>query len=268
MTREIKIKCAYNSIKSRIPFCPKVAIVIDSDIEDVSDICNIQCVIPYSEIRGFPNSKAHGEFIFGYVKETPVVIMHGRIHYYENNQMSDVVFPIYLMKLMGTKILLITNVARAVNNSFVTDDIMLITDHISKFVPSCLTGENGTSFEQYFSNLNNLYCAELNTIVRNSAGFLEIELKEGIYIQFAGPEYETNAEINMSYILGADAVGINTACEAVASNYSGMYTCGISRILNFHDCMDNRSLSNKKGLVRFKKLIIESVSNMNNVNHK
>ena len=228
------LKC-YESIKAKIDFKPEIALVLGSGLGDYAESIKIEAMIPYSEIEGFPVSTISGhkgQFVFGYEGEVPVVIMQGRVHYYEGYDMSDVVLPIRLMYLMGAKVLFLTNAAGGVNASFEVGDFMLIKDHISSFIPSPLIGENLEKLGPRFPDMSKIYDAKLNDIIGRSASEMVIHLREGTYIQFTGPAYETPAEIKMSRLLGADAVGMSTVCEAIVANHAGMRVCGISCITN------------------------------------
>ena len=153
---------------------------------------------PVSTVAGH-----RGRFVFGYIEEVPVVIMQGRIHYYEGYEIEDVVLPIRLMKLMGAEILFLTNSAGGVNPEFEAGDFMLIKDQISSFVPSPLIGENIDSLGTRFPDMSHIYDLELQQLIRESAQKLDICLREGIYLQFTGPNYESPAEVRMARLLGA-----------------------------------------------------------------
>ena len=170
--------------------------------------------------------------MFGYVGNVPVVCMQGRVHYYEGYSMKDVVLPTRLMKLMGARILFLTNAAGGVQQGMHAGDLMLITGQIASFVPSPLIGANIEELGSRFPDMSEIYNRNLIHIARKCAVDLEIDLKEGTYLQFTGPAYESPQEVAMARILGADAVGMSTACEAVAANHMGMQIIGISCISN------------------------------------
>jgi purine nucleoside phosphorylase I, inosine and guanosine-specific len=234
MNQEYLMKC-YESLRQKVDFKPEIAVVLGSGLGDYAESIEIVETLPYSEIEGFPVSTISGhkgQFVFGYENGVPVVIMQGRVHYYEGYTMEQVVLPIYLMKLMGAKVLFLTNAAGGVNESFAAGDFMLISDQISSFIPSPLIGPNLEEFGTRFPDMSEVYVKSLRALVRESAKELQIELKEGVYLQFTGPAYESPAEIRMSRVLGADAVGMSTVCEAIVANQIGMQICGISCITN------------------------------------
>ena len=263
------MKC-YESVKEKVKFTPKVALVLGSGLGDYAEDIKITATLDYHDIEGFPVSTIpghKGRFVFGYVEETPVVIMQGRVHFYEGYSIQDVVLPIRLMKLMGAEVLFLTNAAGGVNFDFHAGDLMLIKDHISMFVPSPLIGANLDELGVRFPDMSDIYDRELRDMIKNLARDLEISLQEGISIQLTGPAYESPAEVQMCRILGGDAVGMSTACEALAANHMGMKICGISCISNLACGMTDQPLSHKevqeaadKVAPRFKKLVTNVIA--------
>lgn len=262
----------YENMKGRVPFRPRAALVLGSGLGDYADHIQVEAVLDYSEIPGFPRSTVSGHkgrYVFGYVREVPVVIMQGRVHYYEGYPINDVVLPIRLMKLMGAEILFLTNAAGGVNFQFHAGDLMLITDQIASFVPSPLIGPNMDELGPRFCDMSEIYDRDLQQILRECARDLNIPLQEGTYIQLTGPNYESPSEVKMCRILGADAVGMSTACEAVAANHMGMKICGISCISNLACGMTDQPLSHEevketadKTAPLFRKLVTEGIARM------
>lgn len=230
-----KLQQCYESMQEKTDFKPLVAIVLGSGLGDYAEEIQIETTVDYHELPGFPVSTVEGHkgrFIFGYIEQVPVVIMQGRVHYYEGYDMTDVVLPIRLMKMMGAKALILTNAAGGVNDEFDTGDLMMITDQISTFVPSPLIGPNLEKLGERFCDMTGIYNDRFQDVLLRAARKLDIELKEGVYVQLSGPNFESPQEIKMCRILGADAVGMSTACEAVAAKHMGMKICGISCITN------------------------------------
>jgi purine-nucleoside phosphorylase len=229
--------------------------------------------LDYTEIEGFPTSTVaghKGRFVFGYVGKTPVVIMQGRVHYYEGYAMSDVVLPTRLMALLGAKKLILTNAAGGVNFEFKPGDFMMLTDHITTGVPSPLIGENLDELGVRFPDMSEVYSKRIQEIIKTAAKDLDIDIKEGVYAQFTGPNYETPAEIRMARTWGADAVGMSTACEAMAARQMGVEIGGISCITNMAAGMSKEELNHKevqetadRVAVQFKKLITEIITKLN-----
>ncbi len=264
-----KLQNCLKSVREKTDFVPKVAIVLGSGLGDYADDIRVECEIPYGDIQGFPVSTVPGhagKFIFGYVGEVPVVCMKGRVHYYEGYPMTDVVLPTRLMKLMGAEILFLTNASGGINANFSAGDFMLITDQISTFVPNPLMGANIDEFGARFPDMSEIYDKELCQIIRDTAKEHAIEIKEGVYIQFTGPSYESPAEVRMAKLLGADAVGMSTAVEAIAANHMGMRICGISCVCNMAAGLSETMLTHaevqeaaNKAAPLFKQLVTESV---------
>lgn len=262
------LKC-YQCFKDKINFKPEVALVLGSGLGDYADTIRVEAVLDYHDIEGFPVSTVSGHkgrFVFGYVGDVPVVIMQGRVHYYEGYSMEDVVLPTRLMKMMGARVLFLTNASGSVNYDYKAGDFMMITDQISNFVPSPLIGPNEEMLGERFSDMSEIYRKDLCEIIRGAAADLQIPLHEGTYIQLSGPSFETPHEVKMCRILGGDAVGMSTACEAIAANHMGMKVCGISCISNLGCGMTDQPLSAEevketadRVAPLFKQLITESI---------
>lgn len=267
-----KLMTCLTSVKEKVDFKPEVALILGSGLGDYADGIKIADTIEYTDIKGFPVStvKGHkGRFVFGYVGETPVVIMQGRVHYYEGYPMQEVVLPTRLMGLLGAKKLLLTNAAGGANESFRPGDFMMITDHITTMVPSPLIGPNLEELGPRFPDMSEVYSRRLQEIIRNCAKECNINLREGVYMQFTGPSYETPAEIRMAQTLGGDAVGMSTACEAMAARHMGMEVCGISCITNMAAGLSKQELNHKevqetadRVSKSFKELVTKVIINM------
>jgi len=272
MTPIEKLNRCYESFKSKIDFVPEIAIILGSGLGALADEIDIKTVLSYDEIEGFPKSTVpghKGRFVFGYMDGVPVVIMQGRVHYYEGYSMQDVVLPTRLMKMMGAKVLFVTNASGGVNASFSAGDFMLITDQIANFVPSPLIGANIEELGTRFPDMSEIYDKDLRDIVVETAKSLDIKLQQGVYIQLTGPNFESPAEVRMCRTLGADAVGMSTACETIAANHAGMKIVGISCVANLGCGLTENPLTHKevmeaadKAAPLFKKLIRASVVNI------
>ena len=230
-----KLLRCYHSVREKISFEPQVALILGSGLGDYAEQVQVEAVLDYHDIEGFPVSTVlghKGRFVFGYIQNVPVVIMQGRVHFYEGYDMHDVVLPTRLMGMLGAKVLFLTNAAGGMQKGMHAGDFMLITGHISSFVPSPLVGPNIEELGTRFPDMSEVYKKDLQEIIRNTAKNCGIPLKEGVYVQTTGPNYETPEEIRMYRSLGADAVGMSTACEAMAAHHMGMRVCGISCISN------------------------------------
>lgn len=265
------LKC-YESVREKMDFQPEIALVLGSGLGDYGESIEVVATLSYNDIEGFPVSTVEGHkgrFIFGYIEGVPVVCMQGRVHYYEGYPMTDVVLPTRLMKMMGAKVLFLTNAAGGLNYDFRAGDFMMITDHIMNFVPSPLIGPNINELGARFPDMSDIYKKDLQEIIRGTAKDLDIKLQEGVYIQLSGPNYETPTEVKMCRILGADAAGMSTAAEAVAANHMGMKVCGISCITNLGCGMLDQPLSHEevketaeRVAVDFERLVTQCIINI------
>ena len=272
MTPQEKLAKCYESFKKKIDFVPEIALILGSGLGALADEIDIRAELDYKDIDDFPISTVpghKGRFVFGYMDGVPVVIMQGRVHYYEGYPMTDIVLPTRLMRLMGAKVLFVTNASGGCNPTFSAGDFMLITDHIANFVPSPLIGANFDELGTRFPDMSEIYDKDLRDIVIKTAKDLDIKLQQGVYIQLTGPNFETPSEVKMCRMLGADAIGMSTACEAVAANHAGMKIVGISCVCNLACGLSENPLSHKevieasdKAAPLFKKLIRTSVVNI------
>ena len=265
------LKC-YEYYRSVTDFEPRVGLILGSGLGGYAGNMKVVKEIPYGEIPGFPVSTVQGHdgrFLLGYIGNVPAVVMKGRVHYYEGYSMEEVVMPVRLMKMMGIEILFLTNASGGMGEGFHVGDFMLITDQISSFVPSPLIGENVSELGERFPDMTHIYDTELMELIRKTAEEEGIPLQEGVYLQTSGPNFESPAEIRMYAVLGADAVGMSTACEAVAANHMGMKICGISCISNLACGMTEQPLSHQevqeaadRVAPLFRRLVTESIQAM------
>lgn len=238
----------FEQIRQKTDIIPETALVLGSGLNKFTYVIDVKCTIDYHSLTGFPvstNPMHNGRFIFGYVHQKPIVAMDGRIHYYEGYTMEQVVIPIRLMKMLGAETLILSNAVGGIRKDLNVGDFMIINDHITSFIPSPLIGENIHELGTRFPDMSHVYNKELNNIIKQCAKELNIDIKEGIYLQTTGPNYETPAEIRAYQTLGADAVGMSTACEAMAAVHCGFKVCGISCITNKASGMSDEPLSDE-----------------------
>lgn len=235
MTAYEKLQKCLACVREKTDFVPDVALILGSGLGALADEIEAVATVDYHDIEGFPVSTVaghRGRFVFGYFGKVKVVIMQGRVHYYEGYSIQDVLLPTRLMRLMGAKVLFLTNAAGGINKSFHVGDFMIIRDHIMSFFPNPLIGANIEELGPRFPDMSEVYDRELCKTIRDTAARLDIPVQEGVYCQLTGPTYETPAEIKMLGLMGADSVGMSTACEAAAARHAGMRVCGISCITN------------------------------------
>ena len=231
------LKC-YDCVQQKFDFDkfrPDVAIVLGSGLGEFAQDIDIVGEVSYGDIDGFPVSTVPGhagKFIFGYVGDVKVVCMKGRVHYYEGYDITDVVLPVRLMKMMGAKILFLTNACGGINPTFEACDFMMITDHVSLFAPNPLIGANIEELGTRFPDMSEVYDKDLCVLIKEAAAENNIKLQKGVYAQLTGPSFESPAEIKMLHTMGVDVAGMSTVVEAIAANHMGMKICGISFVSN------------------------------------
>ena len=272
MNPQEKLDAAYQFAAAKIRTKPQIALILGSGLGGFAEKIDITETLDYADIPYFPQSTVtghKGRFVFGTVGGVPIVAMQGRVHMYEGYEPTDVVLPIRLMKLLGAEILFLTNAAGGIQKGMQAGDFMLITDQISSFVPSPLRGANLDSLGTRFPDMSEIYSKRLCDIIRKTAADAKISLKEGVYLQSAGPAYESPAEVRMFGMLGADAVGMSTAIEAVAAKHAGMEICGISCISNLASGISPTPLSHEEvkaaadaSAVKFECLVRNSIEAM------
>lgn len=230
-----KLEKALAQIRAVTDFEPQVALILGSGLGSFAQLVDKVAEISYADIEGFPVSTVQGHsgrFVFGTLDGVKVCVMQGRVHYYEGYSPAQVVMPTRLMAMLGAKILFLTNAAGGINPDYQAGDFMVISDHVMTFFPNPLVGENIEDLGTRFPDMSHVYDPALRAILRETAQKLDIPVQEGVYVQVTGPSFETPAEIRMLEKMGCDAVGMSTACEAVAARHAGMRVCGISCISN------------------------------------
>ena len=267
-----KLNNCYESVRKRISFEPKVALVLGSGLGKFAEEIEVVDRISYSDIEGFPTSTVPGhagQFVFGYVDKVPVVCMQGRVHYYEGYPITDVVLPIRLMLLLGAKYLFLTNASGGINRDFKAGDFMMITDHISSFAPNPLIGANIDEIGTRFPDMSSVYDPILCDIITDVADDFGIPMQKGVYAQLTGPSFESPAEIRMLSKLGVDAVGMSTVVEAIAANHMGAKICAISCVCNLAAGISETPLTHEevqeaaaKAAPLFKQIVRESIIRM------
>ena len=216
-------------------FRPRVLLILGSGLGFLGDEVERPIVIPYGEVPHMKCSTApdhKGQFVFGRLSGCDVAVMQGRLHTYEGRTMEEAAYPVRLLRMLGAETLVVTNAAGAVNTAFAPGDIMLITDHIKLFAGSPLTGPNIDAFDPRFPDMSHVYTPALQDLARQSAVELGLPLRQGVYMFFPGPQFETPAEVRAARLLGADAVGMSTVPEAIAAAHCGMKVLGFTLCTN------------------------------------
>jgi purine-nucleoside phosphorylase len=233
--RVSKIRKAVEFIRARCSQQPALGLVLGSGLGACADLLTDRIVISFSDLPNFPLTKVvghTGRFIIGNIEGVPAIALQGRVHLYEGYSISEVVFPIRVLGCLGIRQLIVTNAAGGIDKEFNLGDLMLITDHINFTGANPLIGANIDEFGPQFPDMSEAYDSGLRKIALEIARLKNIPLREGVYIAFSGPNYETPAEIRMCRALGADAVGMSTVPEVIAARHMGIRVLGISCITN------------------------------------
>ena len=216
-------------------FRPRCLLILGSGLGALGDQVESPISVPYEQVPHMKRSTApdhKGRFVFGKLAGQDVAVMQGRLHTYEGWSFADVSYPVRVLRLLGVETLIVTNAAGAVNASFNVGDIMLITDHIKLFGVSPLCGPNIDEFGPRFPDMSHVYTPALRDAARQAAEALGITLRQGVYMYFPGPQYETPAEVRAARLLGADAVGMSTVPEAIVAAHCGMKVLGFTLCTN------------------------------------
>lgn len=222
-------------LRARIPVPPVVGVILGSGLGDFAAAVEDRVEIPYAQIPGFPASAVVGHagtLVAGTLGGVPIVVLAGRIHYYEGHPMSLVVTPARVLGLLGCRDVIVTNAAGGIDTRFSAGDLMLISDHINLFGTNPLIGPNEDALGARFPDMSDAYRADLRVLARAVARKIRVPLREGVYVGVTGPSYETPAEIRAFRALGASAVGMSTVPEVIALSHMGVGVLGVSCITN------------------------------------
>lgn len=235
MELSARIHAAAEHIRARLTATPEIGLILGSGLGDFADTLENRIVIPFSQIPDFPQPTVEGHagaFVVGSCQGKTVIALQGRIHYYEGHPQQVITIPVRVMALLGVRKLVLTNAAGGVNLNFYPGDLMMISDHINFSGNNPLIGQNLSDFGPRFPDLSDVYSQRLRRIILDKAAHSGICLRQGVYMMFSGPCYETPAEVRMARLLGADAVGMSTVPEAIVAAQCGMEVLGISCITN------------------------------------
>lgn len=253
-------------------FAPRVLMVLGSGLGFLGDLVENAVAVPYGDIPNFKVSTApghQGRLVFGRLQGVDVAVMQGRTHHYEGYSYQDVSYGVRVARLLGAERLVVTNAAGCVNTAWQAGDLMLITDHIKLFMDSPLRGPNVDQFGPRFPDASHLYTPALQTLARRKAAALGTALREGVYMYFPGPQYETPAEVRFARLAGADAVGMSTVPEVIVAGHCGMEVLGLTLLTNMAAGILDQPLSEAEVLetaaaaqTRFSRLVLACLEEM------
>ncbi|MFV8364303.1 purine-nucleoside phosphorylase [Flavobacterium sp. ZT3P35] len=240
-----------NQIKEKIDFTPEYGVILGSGLGNFTDEMEVAYTLPYNEIINFPVSTVQGHkgaLVFGTIGDKKIVAMQGRFHFYEGYSMTEVTFPVRVMKFLGVEKLVVSNASGGVNPNYKVGSIVMITDHINMTPEHPLRGKNDERFGPRFVNMSEPYSRKMIAKATEIAKDLNIEVQEGIYLGLQGPTFETLAEYKMVKILGADCVGMSTVPEVIVARHMDLETFGISVITDMGDAESIGTISHDEVL--------------------
>lgn len=229
---------AAHVIRKATAYQPTVGLILGSGLGALADAVEEANSIPYEQIPRWPRSTVvghQGRLVIGKLEGQTVMVLQGRVHFYEGYSIHEITFPVRVMQAMGIQTLIVTNAAGGINKSFVSGDLMLISDHIN--FPGLvgnnpLVGPNDEELGPRFPDMSSAYDGKLRALAQQVASRAGFTLHEGVYACLSGPNFETPAEIRMLRTIGADAVGMSTAPEVVTARHAGIRVMGVSGIAN------------------------------------
>jgi purine-nucleoside phosphorylase len=222
-------------LKEKISAMPQLAVILGSGLGPFAETATDTTIIPTNAIPGYPVSTVSGHagrWIFGEIAGKKILLMQGRVHFYEGYPISRVAYPVHLLAELGVKKLIVTNAAGGVNPQFQPGDLMLIDDHINLMFASPLRGQQQRKWGPRWPDMSDPYSRELQAIALKVAAELQIPLRRGVLLVSKGPSYESAAEVQMAKRIGADALTMSTVPEVIAAVYRRMQVLGISCITN------------------------------------
>jgi len=229
---------AVRAVRQQTQHQPTIGLVLGSGLSSLGDAVTEADIIPFSQVPHFPLSTVaghHGRLILGKLEKQSVLVLQGRVHYYEGYSMSQITLPVRLMHRLGIQTFIVTNAAGGMNPTFSPGDLMLIKDHINMLGMAGhnpLRGPNDETEGVRFPDMTEPYSAELRQLAHSVAAEHDFALQEGVYAYVAGPSYETPAELNLLRLAGGDAVGMSTVPSVIVARHAGIRVLGISTITN------------------------------------
>ena len=223
------------SVRERTALVPRLGIVLGSGLGELAGEITEAEAIPFADLPGWPAATAPGHagrLVLGRLEGVPVAALQGRFHLYEGHPPALVVQPVLLLGRLGAPAVLLTNASGGVDPRFGAGTLMAIADHLNLTGVNPLLGANADDLGPRFPDMVDAWSPRLRALLRRAAADLEIPLEEGVYAQLLGPNYETPAEVRMLRALGASAVGMSTAIEAIAARWAGIEVAGLSLVTN------------------------------------
>ena len=234
------VDVAVAAVRERSPLVPKAGIILGTGLGDVSDAIGGAVTIPYEEIPGFVPSTAEshaGVLVLGRIRNTPVVAMKGRLHFYEGYSLREVTFPVRVMRALGAETLVVSSACGGMNPLYRLGDILVVADHINLMGDSPLIGPNPEDLGPRFPDMSEPYSRRLIELVEEIALEERMPLRQGVFVAVTGPNLETRAEYRFLRGIGADAVGMSVVPETIVAVHAGMEVLALSVVTDL--CFPN-----------------------------
>lgn len=251
-------------VRKQIKIQPQVGMILGSGLNGLADSVQKPVFIPYSDLPNFPISTVHGHvgrFVIGELEGKPVIVMQGRIHYYEGYTMGQITLPVRVMQRLGIPSLFVTNAAGGVHPDFAPGDVMLITDQLNLMGMSGLNPLMGPNLDEIgprFPDMSMAYDREYFDLARKVARENGIKLQEGVYAGLSGPSFESPADLRFLRLAGADAVGMSTVPEVIIARHGGMRVLGLSGISNKAN-LDGSTITTHEEVIEAGKIITPKI---------
>jgi purine-nucleoside phosphorylase len=258
---------AAQAIKTQIKTQPVIGIILGSGLNGLADSIHAAVRIPYSDLPNFPVSTVHGHvgrFVIGELEGKPVIVMQGRIHYYEGYTMGQITLPVRVMQRMGVHSLVVTNAAGGVHPDFLPGDVMLITDQLNLMGMSGLNPLMGPNLDEIgprFPDMSQPYDRAYCDLARKAASENGITLREGVYAGLSGPSFESPADLRFLRLAGTDAVGMSTVPEVIIARHGEMRVLGLSGISNKAN-LDGSTITTHEEVIEAGKIITPKIESI------
>lgn len=252
------------AVRAKTSFKPRVGIILGSGLNDLAASVKNATTIPYGDLPLWPVSTVEGHagrLVIGELEEQNVLVMQGRVHYYEGYSMGQVTLPVRVMQRLGIEIMIVTNAAGGVNPEFVPGDVMLITDNLNLMGMSGLNPLMGPNLDEIgprFPDMSQAYDKELGMIARKVASENDITLRDGVYCGLSGPSFESPADLRFLRLAGTDAVGMSTVPEVIVARHGGLRVLGISGISNKAN-LDGSTVTTHQEVIEAGKIITPKI---------
>ena len=233
-----EIDQAADYLRTRLTAVPRIGLILGTGLGSLADEVENPLILPYAEIPFWPLSTVaghKGRLVIGKLAGQQVMVLQGRVHYYEGYSMAQVTLPVRIMQRLGVEILVVTNAAGAINPGFEPGDVMLITDHIGLVGMAGLNPLRGPNIDvlgERFPDMSQAYDRKLIELARAAARAAGVPLREGVYIGLSGPSFETPADLRLLRGIGADSVGMSTVPEVIVARHARIRVLGLSGISN------------------------------------